>query len=165
MILFRIICDVLALLVLGTYIFLIIRNHRESIKMFNALSKKINHLYVLVDILNGGCYSSAHRALFSKYMDIGPFNMPKSKKEEFEIMRKMSFESYNENRQQMVEIINSTDDPIEKRRQEQRLKDTDSIFNLMGTIDEKSSESYIKSVLADINASIYKIMRASDDPL
>jgi len=165
MITFRIICDLLALCILGSYIYFLIRTQNENRKISSLLSKKIMHLYHLTDILCDSCISVAHRALYNQIRTLGPFGMPKTKREEFEIMRKTASESYSENRKQIVEVINSTDDPAEKERHEQKLRNMDSIFNLMGTIDEKSSEEYIQNVLMDIKTSILKIVRSDYDSL
>jgi hypothetical protein len=165
MVLFRIICDLVALCTLGTYIYFLIATHRENKKIFGILSKKITHLYHLTDILCDSCFSLPHRALYSQIRNLGPFNMPKTKREEFEIMRKTAFEGYSENRKKIIDIINSTEDPTEKERHEQKLRNMDSIFNLMGTIDEKSSEEYIQSVLTDIKASIFKIVSSDNESL
>jgi hypothetical protein len=154
---FRIVCDILATVAVGTYIYFLLRWHNENMTIYKSVSKKLDHLYKLCDVLVDGCFSAPHRSLYAKYRELGPFNQPKTKREEFEIMKGLAVASYLRGRKIIIDAMNAAEDPEGKKFFEQKLKETDSIFNLMETIDENSSEDYIKSVLADVNSSIKKL--------
>lgn len=154
---FRIICDILGVVMMGTYIYFLLRWHHENMKIYKIVSQKLDHLYKLCDVLIDGCFSPPHRALYSKYRELGPFKQPQTRREEYDIMKQLAVDSYTRGRKVILDQINSTQDPAEKEFFELKLKETDGIFNLMETIDENSSEEYIKGVMADVNSSFKKL--------
>ena len=110
-----------------------------------------------MDILAEGSCSAMHRAIYTKLRKMDPSQMPKNSHGRFAIIKQIMIESYSKARSMMKEEIENADDPLKRKKYEKGLEEIDGVFNLLSSVDEKSSEKYMFEVMANVAVSMDKL--------
>jgi hypothetical protein len=148
---FTIICLALNCFILINLAIQAISFRIKNRKFMEDIILRIAHQYKLMDILCGGV-PSLTRVFYAKLREMGPDKMPKTPQEELALLKDMAFEKCSICRTILLERITSTDDEEEKAHYKNHLERMDGAVNLLSTLDENSSEEYVKKVLIDIAA-------------
>jgi len=71
-----------------------------------------------------------------------------------EISKKNLFQDYFKTREDLLKEKESISDPKQKERYNASIAEIDTIYNLLYTIDNKSSMTYVQTIFREINKSI-----------
>lgn len=156
---FKIIIDSITLILI---IFLLITLH----KYFNIVSflqKKVSHLSMLLDIAACGMCSPMHRALYEKFYKMDPDKALEKMKDKEGIMREISSEGYLKTRKALEKIKNNTEDPIQKELFEEAINELDGVYNLLSTIDKKTSPEHTDQIMNNVFSSLEKLKEKGFD--
>lgn len=148
--------QILSSLLLVFCLYLFARNTRLAQEAVLDAQKKINHQALLLDIVSQGLCSPIHRFAYDRIREIG-YKKDLSIKDVAEIIREKSLEVYNHGRKQMVEWINTIDDPAAKEKYKMRLNEADTVMTLLDTVDDNTSDEQVKIIMTNIMSSIRKM--------
>lgn len=129
-------------------------NYNSHTKQIKDLKAYVFHLYCLSEICGSSIETDVQRLLYGKMHDMNPLNgvinVPS-------MMRDIFSESYQKARNQIIGIMNATENQIIKNKMNEQLKDLDGIFNLLATIDKDSEQNYTVSVLRDVQMTMVRV--------
>jgi len=114
--------------------------------------KRISHLYSLIDVLSIGAFPMI-KIIFNKMRTFDSFKDQNITK----LIRETYLSFLNEIRENLVKKKKDIEDPIELSMFNKNLNEIENVINLLSTIDENSSEEYIKQVMTDIEATFFKL--------
>jgi hypothetical protein len=114
-------------------------------------------IFILLDTLNQGLCSVPHKALYTELRQLQPEQMPLTESDRKKFFKEISFKNYVRARQKINERINSLTSEEQRQNLKTQLNQIDSINDLVQTIDENSSEDYMKVVMQNVYLCLQKI--------
>ena len=140
--------------------FLIYRYYKTT-KMYHKIiddyDKRIEKLYILIDILGNGACNPMVREIYDRLRDMEPEEALETLKNKGEFLRKVTSEGYLRAREQMKEIIEKSDSPEKTERFKAAIEEMDGMFNLLGSIDKDSAPEHVQQIMANVASSVNKL--------
>lgn len=133
--------------------FLSIMSSRAAWKTIRTLTKRIAHLYAVIDILvsrPGG------PPILRKILALDPEQFPLDKKGRVTMMSKLQAETYQDVRASLLRAMEVADEE-QKQRLQVLLQEFDSLSTMLSTVDENSSDEYIEQITSEIPASMERL--------
>jgi leucyl-tRNA synthetase len=134
-------------------------------KQLEILKESLRHVYLLLDMLGNGLCSPIHKALYQKIATLSIDKLPQNEKDLIKLTQEMGLESFAKAQEKISELINTTDDIVQKEKYKLHLRELEGMFNLISTVDENSSEEYKVQVANELKESMMKVSRLFEEDL
>lgn len=115
--------------------------------------KMITHIYV---ILNSFPLPVQTHMLLER----GPDGIPKTPAEQRKFVNEVNMQNYRDIRERIQEALSESTKDEDKRRLSSLLEEMDGLYNLMATVDDKSSPAYFQQITNEIPITLRKILEA-----
>jgi len=126
----------------------------NSLKQIDEL---FGQIFILLDTLQQGMCSVAHKFLYAELRQLKPSEMPTTEFERRNFFKKISLKNYALTRTKIQERINNLKTEQQKQALQMQLSEIDSIHNIVQTLDADSSEDYMKTVMQNVYMCLQKI--------
>ena len=133
-----------------------IKSSRSTWGTLKMLSKRISHIYAVLDILIAR--PGTPPVLRSLYA-MDPDKMPADRKGRMAMMSKMQLEMYQDVRKNLTAMLDMAPEPQQKEKLKIMIQEFDSMATVLSTVDENSSEQYIEQVTNEIPATVARIVQ------
>ena len=146
------------------YTFRLSKKVLECQQTNDQIIQRINHIYMLLDIVTNGLNSRPHQLIFNEFKNIKMNELPNDYKEFMELIKKISIENFEKTTKQLKSLINAPNiDPIRKENLEKRLIEIENIFVLMSTLNGEESNEFAQLTLQNVQASMLKLAEIIDE--
>ncbi len=123
----------------------------------NYLSKGLKKQQNLLDLIASAMCNPAAKSLYYKLSEIKIEDYPNSHEAMSELIEKLSHENYAKQRKILQDLIEKTEDPIQKNILEKKLEKFDELKTVTSLLDHDSSDEYKKTLMENINKIITEL--------
>lgn len=130
----------------------------ESQKVLKRENDEVfKQIFILLDTLHQGICSVPHKFLYAELRQLQPSQMPTTELERRDFFKKISLKNYALTRAKIQHRIDSLTSEDQKQILRTQLSEIDSIHDIVQTIDDNSSEDYMKIAMHNIYLCLQKI--------
>jgi hypothetical protein len=123
----------------------------ELIAYIKLLEKKIKKYENLLDLVGSALCNPAAVTLFRKLSSIDVEEFPQTREEMAKAVEIFSNETYTIQREMLVDLLKTVDDPNERKKIEFKIAKFDELKNLTSLIDPTSSREYREQISEEIH--------------